>query len=896
MSGPASSPRLSLTGSRRRSRLTVDPVWRVIDADQYRRLWRALTEEAAAYGFVGFDMEWTTKTQLPDGGTEEQQTAERSAKSRPRRVVGPVATVQLSTYSCTIVVKWLHLHALCTGSLTHSIHDPYAAWSLTWPGYRRGQRCNPAALLQEIHDDVLRLIQDGSVFKVGVGIHGDEVKLHRDFPQVALRGAVDLAELADACLPDLIADRSSCAEGQEAALVRTDSLRSLKNLCAALTGRELGKDMAVVLSDWGGCHGALTPLQLDYAAEDAEASYDICVATLKGGGFMLDSGDADDAHARPWTTVKGLDCREVLSCCTTAPMTVVPRVAAEVSRELAARSADDALAVCALSGALAAAAEAGDEPRWCKGRERPYYDNINVFNPDMQLIFTVDKAKAEWYVTKKRLARVVEWRTSTGAIVHEAEKDAFDAISGEPEGLEMAAIQLSFAPDFARYNDAHIRRNMDYFKQPKENICVVCGGGGSLVRFAVVPLMYRRFFPSVYMSHNSYDLLLLCPRCFAASRMLYDRLRHRVADDFALPVTHLRGKEQEEYACAVDAMAERLADSSAVYEEAQRRRRVGANDAERDSEMHPRLRLRGMQDYLALMQHREVLDRIFSFAKALHYHFESIKAGSAGAPPEASAGSDWQDSGDSGGDAAAVPATPAGPAKRGRRRNRRTAAAHAAAVTVLPEERRAMMVEYVCTHAVRYPLCTGHSDAATGSCFDHQESVFGADGSGAASAAGVRLILSGRTEVSLADVPGGEDASGVPQGNSSRGVLTRYWLREHPELLALLPTVTRAEERLRQPTRDDAVVGNANDAGTEQSSPAPESVTEAEAWDAPYVDSHAFLVVRLLMEKYAGEPGCGKTAEHAVGQFIYRWRTGFVEGMQPKHLPRGWVPEDGILR
>lgn len=71
---------------------------------------------------------------------------------------------------------------------------------------------------------------------------------------------------------------------------------------------------------------------------------------------------------------------------------------------------------------------------------------------------------------------------------------------------------------------------------------------------------------------------------------------------------------------------------------------------------------------------------------------------------------------------------------------------------------------------------------------------------------------------------------------------------------------------------------------------------DGDAVDMPFVDSHAFLVVQLLLKKYGAAEGSSKTAEHAVGQFIYRWRSSFVDGVQPQDLPRGWMPEDGILR
>ncbi|GET91274.1 hypothetical protein, conserved [Leishmania tarentolae] len=888
-----------------RQRLVIDPIWRVIDAQQYHSLWEVLSHEAESYGFVGFDMEWTTTLHVPDVDSDNSGPSKicgTHGKSKVRRLQGPVATIQLSTYSCTIVVKWIHLHALTAGGFADALRDPFAPASARWPCHREGQRKNSVGLLNEVYKNMLCLIHDRRIFKTGVGIHGDEVKLHRDYPALQLRSVVDLIELADACLPDMVPDRSLNHTDQEVALVRTDSLRSLKNMCSALTGRELGKDMAVVMSDWGGCHGALTPLQIEYAARDAEASYDVCVAILKGGGFLADNpisaacSDNTTTHL-PWCRVKELDCREVLDCCARSPSGAFEDASAALkdsgnsSRGIRCDARGTGVNSSVPKEPCTTASGNPRSSQWCKGRERPYYDNISVFNPDMHVVFTVDKTKADWYVNKKGLARVVQWRTPAGVIVSEEERETF---SGAVDSLEVTAIQLSFSPDFSRYNDVHIPRNMDYFRQPKENICVVCGSGGSLVRFAVVPLMYRRFFPSVYMSHNSYDLLLLCPHCFAKSRLLYDRLRQNIADDFGIPLVHLRGKQREEYASVIRKMEQTIDVLSIAYEETKSCALPTSGHAdvpERDCDLHPRLRLRGMQDFLSLMVHREILDKVFSFAKALHHHYGSLQRRG--------------DACDSGFEEENIVATldgaycPSGVPTRRMRRDRRhrqkTATARAAATTILPEERRKMMVDYLQTHASAYPFFVRHRGGDNLQAgWQLQDAVFHAENDGAASAQGVRFILTGVSTVPETDGYACRDSAGVQQGNSSRSVLTRYWVGEHPELLELCPTLTRAEERLRQPASSDEM-REWDDDVAQQSSPSVDMTADNEVPEVPYVDSHAFLVIRLLLEKYANASSHSKTGDHAVGQFIFRWRSSFVEGMRPQHLPRGWHPQDGIL-
>jgi hypothetical protein len=54
-----------------------------------------------------------------------------------------------------------------------------------------------------------------------------------------------------------------------------------------------------------------------------------------------------------------------------------------------------------------------------------------------------------------------------------------------------------------------------YFLKPLENICVVCGNTNqsSFQKHAIVPHIFRRYYPAYIKSHNSYDVMQLCIRC-----------------------------------------------------------------------------------------------------------------------------------------------------------------------------------------------------------------------------------------------------------------------------------------------------------------------------------------------------------------------------------------------
>lgn len=227
----------------------------------------------------------------------------------------------------------------------------------------------------------------------------------------------------------------------------------------------------------------------------------------------------------------------------------------------------------------------------------------------------------------------------------------------------------------------------------------MCGEGGSLVRFAVVPLMHGRFFPGVCMSHNSYDLLLLCPRCFAGSRRLCDGLRVRAAEDFGIPSVRLRGSDRDANAKQVLQVREELVTASHACEASHCGTHAGRDDSpEKDCDLHRRVRLQGMVDCLALMQHREVLDKVFSYAKALHARYQSLAqpTGDAYTAP--------------GGEGVAEAALRTSP-PRGRRgvkhHRHHTTDLHTLRATVIREDRCCVMADFLREKAPSYPFYIG---------------------------------------------------------------------------------------------------------------------------------------------------------------------------------------------
>ncbi|EDV49520.1 exonuclease 3'-5' domain-containing protein 2 [Drosophila erecta] len=142
-------------------------------------------------------------------------------------------------------------------------------------------------------------------------------------------------------------------------------------------------------------------------------------------------------------------------------------------------------------------------------RTKDFYDNCLLQAPDGELLCTIDRRKASWYLSQ----------------------DLGTRISEEP-----FTVRLNFEP--AGRAVADVGR---YYQTPKENQCVVCGDRDAYIRKNVVPREYRKHFPIVMKSHTSHDVLLLCPTCHQLSNISDLRVRSKLAAECEAPFKHEDG-------------------------------------------------------------------------------------------------------------------------------------------------------------------------------------------------------------------------------------------------------------------------------------------------------------------------------------------------------------------
>ncbi|CAO3590715.1 unnamed protein product [Absidia cylindrospora] len=163
-------------------------------------------------------------------------------------------------------------------------------FDIEWkPSFRRNVPASPTGLMQicgaskilliqvsqmkRLPDGLIQFLTNHMIYKTGVNIRGDGVKLYKDF-KVLTDGLLDLRPIAVDALDRLPVERQGRG---------SKSLRSL-------TGIFLGMNMpkgSVRLSNWNAVK--LSPKQVEYAANDAFASYALYHALMDATKWNISS-------------------------------------------------------------------------------------------------------------------------------------------------------------------------------------------------------------------------------------------------------------------------------------------------------------------------------------------------------------------------------------------------------------------------------------------------------------------------------------------------------------------------------------------------------------------------------------------------------------------------------
>lgn len=275
--------------------------------------------------------------------------------------------------------------------------------------------------MKQIPKSLRELLEDDDVIKVGIDPQGDAKKLALDYG-VGVASTFDLRFLA--------ALTGRKPEG-------------LAKMSKSVLNVELDKHWRLVCSDWEGKE--LTEKQLNYAANDALVAVEIFKKLsneLIPKSFWQSKNDFDSIRLKlePFYEVSFKD----------GFMTHFNLE--KLSKKMATSK-----------GLNERNSMKKSQVRGISTRSKALYDNCLLQAPDGELLCTIDKRKAKWYL---------------------------DQGLGEEVNADTFTVRLKFEPAGRAVGEVG-----KYYQTPKENQCVVCGHKESFIRKNVVPREYRKHFP-----------------------------------------------------------------------------------------------------------------------------------------------------------------------------------------------------------------------------------------------------------------------------------------------------------------------------------------------------------------------------------------------------------------
>ena len=133
-----------------------------------------------------------------------------------------------------------------------------------------------------------------------------------------------------------------------------------------------------------------------------------------------------------------------------------------------------------------------------------------IFAPNGDILCKCDRKKIEWYLSKNLATK----------------------INDEP-----LTIKLNFEPNGRGIssNKGDTKVDNQYYVQYKKNQCVVCGNEENYMRYQIVPVKYRCFFPEKFKSHRSHDVILLCFDCNEIAMKKQGELKKKLCIKYDVP-------------------------------------------------------------------------------------------------------------------------------------------------------------------------------------------------------------------------------------------------------------------------------------------------------------------------------------------------------------------------
>ncbi|CAD8099621.1 unnamed protein product [Paramecium sonneborni] len=141
---------------------------------------------------------------------------------------------------------------------------------------------------------------------------------------------------------------------------------------------------------------------------------------------------------------------------------------------------------------------------------KPVYSNCRIFSLSGQQLCFCDQKKIQWYVK-----------------------------NGLGEYIDEKSVKLNFDP-VCEFDE----KEMKFYNEERSNRCVICGASSNILKYQIIPYMYKHYLPNNYKSHRAHDVVILCARCHEKASALQDKKRAEVAVIYGVPLQYY-GEEKQ---------------------------------------------------------------------------------------------------------------------------------------------------------------------------------------------------------------------------------------------------------------------------------------------------------------------------------------------------------------
>ncbi|KPA82190.1 hypothetical protein ABB37_03312 [Leptomonas pyrrhocoris] len=341
---------------------------------------------------------------------------------------------------------------------------------------------------RRLPNSVKEALSDPSIIKCGVGVSGDVTRLQKE-QNLIVQSVLDVAHYS-------------------VALGLHDARQvNLKVLAASVANLHIEKNKFITRSNW---ELSLVPSQINYAAEDALASFLVGEAIMRKA-YEVNHMDHPNFSISAWLTSS-----------TSIAAQVFKRKQREKAKEAHDLLKKEARVATTDHNSTTLAAQLGNGAR------------VAVLDKTGNFLFECSPGRAKFYVMEKGLARITKHVNGNSRKATEIQF-LFDPKVKTRLCMynSLGACELQDHCPFAHGID-ELQPEARAMLTSSEPSCACCLGTKGLLRHAITPPSFRKYLPLPYKIPRDDDYVPLCGQCNSVLRHYYDEEMKKCYEEAAL--------------------------------------------------------------------------------------------------------------------------------------------------------------------------------------------------------------------------------------------------------------------------------------------------------------------------------------------------------------------------